>query len=212
MGTEDGKASLDHIGVQPEWFYKGNGALLRAHREKLEVPDFALDGGEEAELAGVYFIAQDGTPWRIGFTTANEFSDHVMEKQNYLYLAPSKLRQCAIGPELVLAQSLDSIHGKVSILRNENPIWEQNIHSGEQHMAHNLLNLEHHHFKYPNHRIPGQLHIHFLGADAFSYGENIRLESGDQMHIHWKGMGRALQNPLHIASGATTLSQVKVMS
>ena len=33
---------------------------------------------------------------------SNEFSDHVMERQNYLYLAHSKLRSCSFGPELLV--------------------------------------------------------------------------------------------------------------
>ena len=45
-------------------------------------------------------IAPDGTPQRLGFAIGNEFSDHVTERKNYLYLAHSKLRPCAIGPEL----------------------------------------------------------------------------------------------------------------
>ena len=52
-------------------------------------------------------IDRKGHPVRIGFTTANEFSDHVMEKKNYLYLAPSKLRGCAIGPELLIDDFFD---------------------------------------------------------------------------------------------------------
>lgn len=65
-------------------------------------------------------------------------------------------------------------------------------------MAHSLENLEYHHFKYPNHRLPNDLHVHFLGADAFSFGENVALETGDTMVVQWDGMGRALQNTLHL--------------
>ena len=60
--------------------------------------DFALDGGEEPELVGLYVIGPDGTPHRLGFALGNEFSDHVTERSNYLYLAHSKLRACAVGP------------------------------------------------------------------------------------------------------------------
>ena len=43
-------------------------------------------------MAGIYVIGDDGTPFRVGFALANEFSDHVTERINYLYLAHSKLR------------------------------------------------------------------------------------------------------------------------
>ncbi len=52
-------------------------------------------------------------------------------------------------------------------------------------MAHSLANLEYHHFKYANHRVPGQAHVHFYGADAFSFGEDVRLQDGDRMEVRW---------------------------
>ena len=47
-----------------KWFYKGLGDILRAANEPLTVPSHADDGGEEAEIAGVYLIADDGAPCR----------------------------------------------------------------------------------------------------------------------------------------------------
>jgi hypothetical protein len=92
MGEEGGKPEGNNVGVQPEWFYKGSGLNLKGHGEPLLVPNYADDGGEEPELCGIYIISAKGVPHRIGFVQGNEFSDHVMEKKNYLYLAPSKLR------------------------------------------------------------------------------------------------------------------------
>jgi len=91
-GIEGGSPAPGSIGTAPEWFYKGTGTILRGHGESLNVPAYAGDGGEEAELAGIYLIGADGQPWRIGYSLGNEFSDHVTEAENYLYLAHSKLR------------------------------------------------------------------------------------------------------------------------
>jgi len=198
-GLDGGNPAVGKIGVQPEWFYKGNGTMLKAHGETLEVPSYAKDGGEEPEIAGLYIIDKNGNPYRVGFTTGNEFSDHVMEKMNYLYLAPSKLRQSAIGPELVIDTDFSGFTGQVSITRNEETIWQSAIKSGEANMAHNLANLEYHHFKYAGHRVPLQAHVHYFGADAFSFGNKILLHDGDMMSVQWDGMGRALQNRLKIA-------------
>ena len=63
-------------------------------------------------------------------------------------------------------------------------------------MCHSLSNIEHHHFKFAFHRRPGDLHIHFFGADAFSFGDGVRLEDGDTMQVRFEGFGRALRNPL----------------
>jgi len=210
-GLEGGLPAKGTIGTQPEWFHKGNGSLLKAHNEILEVPCFGNDGGEEPEIAGVYVIDRNENPWRVGFTTANEFSDHVMERKNYLYLAPSKLRNCSIGPELVVDEDFDELNGTVKILRKEEVIWSSEIHTGEKFMAHSLQNLEHHHFKYSCHRIPLQAHVHFFGADAFSFGKT-ELQNGDIMEIQWQGMGRALKNPLHISNGKEKLVEVQSLN
>ncbi len=198
LGVEGGKPEPGNIGVQPEWFYKGNGSVLKAHNEALLVPNYGNDGGEEPEIAAIYINDKHGMPYRIGFTTGNEFSDHVMEKKNYLYLAPSKIRTCSLGPELVIDESFRDLNGEVSIVRKNETIWKKFIKTGEENMAHNLENLEYHHFKYDNHRLPNDIHVHFFGTGAFSFGDGIKLEEGDLMTVKWEGMGRALINPLKI--------------
>jgi hypothetical protein len=210
-GVERGSPPQGTIGVQPEWFYKGTGHALRAHGRSLEIPAFAEDGGEEPEIAGVYIVDAAGHPWRVGFAAANEFSDHLMEKRNYLYLAPSKLRTCAIGPELVIGGEFTSIEGTVGIRRKDELVWSAPIHTGAKNMAHSLENLEHHHFKYPDHRIPLQAHVHFFGADAFSFSKGFTLQPGDVMEIAWTGMGRPLRNPLEKNPAVQTLVKPGVL-
>jgi hypothetical protein len=171
---------------------------VRALNEPLGVPAHADDGGEEGEIAGVYLIGENGTPFRIGFAQGNEFSDHLLEAKNYLYLAPSKLRDCALGPEMVMEQKFDDVSGRVAIKRAGRVIWEAAQASGAQRMCHSLANLEHHHFKHAVHRRPGDVHIHFFGADMFSFKDRLRLEDGDVMEISFAGFGRPLRNPLQI--------------
>jgi hypothetical protein len=196
-GVEGGRPADGEIGIAPEWFYKGDGSILHGPFELLEVPSHAEDGGEEAELAGVYIIAADGTPFRIGITQGNEFSDHKFEKRNYLNLAGSKLRTCSLGPELVLGAPFGNISGNVSIERAGVTLWHKEIASGEQNMCHSLANLEHHHFKFAGNRQPGSIHVHFYGADALSFGDDIALVEGDITEVRFEGFGRALRNPVH---------------
>lgn len=197
-GLDEGRPAPGEIGVQPEWFYKGNGTILRAHNQPLEVPAFAEDGGEEPEIAGVYLVDADGQPRRVGLAIGNEFSDHVMEKRNYLYLAPSKLRTCALGPELIVNAEFCGVQGTVSIERGGEVVWSHKVSTGEENMSHTVANLEHHHFKYAAHRRPGDAHVHFFGAEAFSFSSGIKLDDGDVMVIEFPGYGRALRNPIHI--------------
>ena len=210
-GVEGGKPGVGKIGIQPEWFYKGTGSVLKAHGDRLLVPSYGNDGGEEPEIAAIYIIDRKGTPVRIGFTTANEFSDHVMEKKNYLYLAPSKLRNCSIGPELVLTKDFAELKGTVCVSRNGAELWSSALQTGENNMAHSLENLEYHHFKYADHRQPLQGHVHFFGTGAFSFGAGIKLQTGDKMEVHWDGMGRALINPIEIDTAKEELIKVKTL-
>jgi len=195
-GIEHGCPPEGTIGIAPEWFYKGDGSIVGAPFEPLEIPSHAEDGGEEAELAGVYIISNDGSPFRIGFTQGNEFSDHAFEKRNYLNLAGSKIRNCSLGPELVIGASFADVPGEVRIERAGATLWQKQIASGEQNMCHSLANLEHHHFKFAAHRQPGAVHVHFFGADALSCGEGIILEQGDVIDVKFQGFGRALRNPI----------------
>ncbi|MEO8129046.1 MAG: AraD1 family protein [Bryobacteraceae bacterium] len=197
-GVEGGRPAEGEIGVPPEWFYKGPGSILRGHGDPLTIPPYGEDGGEEPEIAGAYIIDAEGAPRRVGMVMGNEFSDHKVEKKNYLYLAVSKLRQCAIGPEIALDPDFSAVPGQVKVERNGTVLWEKGIASGEAKMSHTLANLEHHHFKFEAHRRPGDAHIHFFGADAFSFGAGIALEEGDVMVVEFPGFGRALRNPLGI--------------
>ena len=207
-GVEGGRPSPGEIGVSPEWFYKGPGSILRAHGEVLEVPAYAEDGGEEGELAGVYLIDAAGVPRRLGMTAGNEFSDHRFEKKNYLYLAASKLRTCALGPELVVDPDYSSVPGEVMIQRQGETIWSKPILTGDAAMSHSLSNMEHHHFKHAAHRRPGDVHIHFFGAAVLSFGDGIELQDGDVMQVSFTGFGRPLRNPVRINRARETLVSV----
>ncbi|HUZ95414.1 MAG TPA: AraD1 family protein [Edaphobacter sp.] len=197
-GVEGGRPSPGEIGIAPEWFYKGNGSMLKAPFASLSIPAHAEDGGEEAELAGIYIVGEDGAPYRIGLTAGNEFSDHSFEKRNYLNLAGSKLRNCSLGPELLIGGSFQSIAGEVRIEREAKTIWSKGIVTGEENMCHSLANLEHHHFKFEGHRQPGDVHVHFFGAHSLSFGDGIVLQDGDWMEVHFEGFGRPLRNPVRV--------------
>jgi hypothetical protein len=198
-GLEGGRPAQGEIGIAPEWFYKGNASMLRGPFEPLTVPSYGEDGGEEAEVAGIYIVADDSTPHRIGMTVGNEFSDHQFERRNYLNLAGSKLRTCSIGPELVIGAEFESISGEVRIQRGSETIWTKRVETGEANMCHSLQNLEHHHFKFEGHRQPGDVHVHFFGAHSLSFGDGVALRDGDWMEVSYEGFGRPLRNPIRIA-------------
>lgn len=200
-GLEGGKPPAGETGVEPEWFYKGNGDCVVGTGTELCAPAFALDGSEEPELAAVYVIGPRRDPFRVGFCLANEFSDHTTERRNYLSLAHSKLRPAALGPELLTSIPAD-LRGTSRIFRNGEVAWEQAFLTGEANMAHSIANLEYHHFKYPHFRHPGDVHVHFLGTATLSYADGFSTEPGDEFEIEAEPFRLPLRNRLAIADDA----------
>ena len=203
LGLEGGKPRRGETGAQPEWFYKGDGSILVAPEGDLKSPSFALDGGEEPEIVGVYLIDEGGAPVRIGFALGNEFSDHVTERENYLWLAHSKLRPASVGPELLVGDLPADIQGVSRIRRGKEVIWEKPFLSGEQNMAHSIANLESHHFKYGLFRRPGDVHVHFFGTATLSFSANLHTEKGDIFEIESEPFGLPLRNRLSAAKAGS---------
>jgi hypothetical protein len=196
MGLENGKPSGGEKGVQPEWFYKGNGHIVANPGHPIPSPAFALDAGEEPEIAGIYLIDANGQPRRLGFALANEFSDHVTERINYLYLAHSKLRACSFGPELRVGDLPDHIEGVSRIFRDGQVLWEKPFLSGEDNMSHTIANLEYHHFKYGLFRQPGDVHVHMFGTATLSFADGISTKENDIFEIQESQFGLPLRNPV----------------
>ena len=210
-GVEGGKPAGNVPGMQPEWFYKGNGGNVVACGKAFASPDFAEDHGEEPELVGCYVIDDTGRPHRLGFAIGNEFSDHVTERRNYLYLAHSKLRQCGVGPEVRTGPLPADLEGRSRIRRGSSVRWEKPFLTGEENMCHTLANLEFHHFKYAAHRVPGDVHLHFFGTATLSFADGIRVEPGDEFEIELPALGAPLVNPLAVAATGFEPGEVGVL-
>lgn len=210
MGVDGGKPAPGSVGVQPEWFYKGDGSILVGHDVPLTMPGFAEDGSEEPEIAGIYLLDGAGQPVRLGFCMGNEFSDHIIERGNYLWLAHSKLRQAALAPELLLGPLPDDVRGVSRIRRDGEIVWEKPFLSGESNMSHSIANLEHHHFKNALFRRPGDLHVHFFGTATLSFSDGLRTQEGDVFELEADAFALPLHNPLIHApdSGLSAVRQL----
>jgi len=211
LGLVGGKPAPGQVGVQPEWFYKGDGSVVTPPGGDLLSPPWALDGGEEPELVGLYVIGDRGEVLRVGFALGNEFSDHILERQNYLYLAHSKLRACAFGPELLVGPPPASVEGTSRILRHGAELWSAPFLTGEANMTHTFANIEHHHFKYPLFRRPGDVHCHYFGTATLSFAAAITTQNGDIFEIGAPGFGRSLQNRLVVSDAADALVEIRTL-
>jgi hypothetical protein len=210
-GVEGGKPKSSKPGMQPEWFYKGNGRNVVAAGRALLSPDFAEDHGEEPELVGLYVIDDNGRPVRLGFAIGNEFSDHVTERRNYLLLAHSKLRQCGVGPMLNTGTLPAHLEGASRIRRDGAVLWQKPFLTGEANMCHTFANLEYHHFKYRQHRVPGDVHLHFFGTATVSFVDNIQVQAGDEFEVDLPALGAPLINRLVIEPGGLALHDTRAL-
>ncbi|MCK9801630.1 FAH family protein [Pseudomonas chlororaphis] len=208
-GIEGGRPAPGVVGTQPEWFYKGDGSIVVRPGQALQSPDFAEDAGEEPELTGLYVIGDDGQPYRIGFALGNEFSDHVVERKNYLYLAHSKLRNCSFGPELRVGELPRNLVGMSRIRRGDQVLWEKEFLSGEDNMCHSLENLEYHHFKYRQFLRPGDVHVHFFGTATLSFADQVRTQVGDRFEISLPEFGAPLVNGIEVAECPVRIGEVR---
>jgi len=211
MGLEGGCPRAGEIGVQPERFYKGNRHTAVACGQPLTSPGFALDGGEEPEIAGIYLIGADGTPARVGWELANKFSDHVTERINYLYLAHSKLCNASFGPEILVGDLPSDVRGISRVWRDGGVVFNAPYLSREANMSHTAPNLEHHHFKYPLFRQPGDLHVHLLSTATLSFAAGMVPHAGAVFEIEAAAFGLPLRNPLavaHATPGAEAVTQL----
>ncbi|NQV99861.1 MAG: GguC protein [Rhodospirillales bacterium] len=183
-------------GVQPDWFFRGNGTTVVGAGTALELPAFANDGSEQPEIAGIYIIDKTATPRRIGFALANGFSDHVLARQSAVCLAHSKLRQTAVGPEIMIGALPRSITGNARILRNGAPIRERAFLAGEDNMSVAIENLEVDHFKHAQFRQPGDVHIHLFGTVTLSFADGVKTTADDIFEIEAAAFGLSLRNPM----------------
>jgi hypothetical protein len=193
-GLEGGHPKAGRPGVQPEWFYKGDGTIAVRPGAPLPVPSFGDDAGEEAEIVGIYLIGPDARPYRLGFALGNEFCDHVMERKNYHYIAHSKMRHCSFGPELRTGALPENLSGMSRIRRGGRVIWEKEFLSGEANMCHSIDNLEYHHFKYGQFLRPGDIHVHFFGSATLSFADGVQTRAGDEFEIDAGEFGMPLIN------------------
>ncbi|HSV80665.1 MAG TPA: AraD1 family protein [Ramlibacter sp.] len=209
LGLDTGRAQDGRPGAAPEWHFKGNGHALVHPWRDFPVAAFASDASEEPELAGIYLVARDGTPRRLGFALANELSDHAIERRNSGWASRSKLCGSSFGPELLLGALPSNIEGLSRITRKGRRRWEKPFLTGERNMAHSIANIEFHHFKHDPFLVPGDVHVHYFGTATVSYAEGIKVDASCTFEISAPPFGRPLVNGLRRVTPAFAFGGVK---
>jgi hypothetical protein len=69
------------------------------------------------------------------------------------------------------------VRGTRRIFRDGELLWEKPFWTGEANMSHSISNLEHHHFKYPLFRRPGDVHVHCFGTATLSFSDGVKTQA-----------------------------------
>ncbi|TAK71991.1 MAG: hypothetical protein EPO11_10685 [Gammaproteobacteria bacterium] len=204
--------SSDNIPIQGEWFYKGNGTILKTTADSLYVPPNAYSCTEEAEIVLIYVIDALSIPYRIGYTLGNDFSDPKMGKTNHAYFGQSKLRTCSIAPEIKVGEPPLELIGNVIIKRNNEYVWRSQFVTGINNMLYSLEKIESLVFQHDQFLIPGMVHYLFLGADTTSYSHGIRLMDGDIIDISSSEFTFNLINHVNFAKNSIQKINIESLS
>ncbi|SLN73472.1 Fumarylacetoacetate (FAA) hydrolase family protein [Roseovarius albus] len=200
LGQRGGKPATGNWGAQPEWFFKGNGDIIVPPGRAVEHPFYGDGPGEEAEIAGIYLIGPDKTPFCIGYTLGNEFSDEQMYFKNVYHLAQSKKRHVSLGPELLVGDLPDDIPARISLHRGDRVQWQADFRTGEANMLHSIANIEAHYFKYSEWYIPGDIHVLYLGNAVMSTAQGEVVEDGDVFQLDCEIFGLPLINSVRFGT------------
>ncbi len=177
--VEPGRCLVSAAGA--EWTYKGSGASLYGHGERLPV---SPQGVVPGELAAVYIIGPDGAPRRVGVTPGNS------------------ARHSAIGPELTLDADLPRVAGSVKVIRAGREVRSEAISGGEAPLLLALAAIEPDLFESADLRRPGDAHVHFFGARLWGGRSCLAAENGDEAVVEFQSLGKALRNPIRIEQPA----------
>ena len=208
-------------GVQPEWFYKGDGSIAgRRRATPLAMPAFALDGGEEPEIAGIYLIGADGTPLPPRLRARQRVLRPRHRAAELPLARPFQAAPCAPRPGAAGRRRCPpTCAAPAASAAAARWSGRSRSSSGEANMSHSIANLEHHHFKYAAVPPPGRRARPFLRhrdavvlATAFKTAAGRRVRdrggcvraavaqrSGDGGHAIGGAAGAGLSRPQSFA-------------
>ena len=151
LGPEGGVPAAGQQGIQPEWFYKGDGDSVW-WRPRRPCPTRLCPGWRRGSLrswasiwdrAGRHRRTAGLRPW------GNEFSDHVTEKFNLSLAGPFQAVAMPVrcpgtqGP----APCSAAVTGSSRVRRGNDLVFDKPFLSGEENMSHTIANLEAHQFQ-----------------------------------------------------------------
>lgn len=188
------------------WRYRGDGRSLAGPGIVLTVPEFALDGSERPEIAGLYLIAADRTPVRIGFVLGNRFHDHAAARTHRHFPAQLSPRPTALGPEVRLGALPHDIIVTSRLLRDGVVERERRFGAGDAHLPHPITELERRRFEGGIVGRPGDVLVHFFVGAGGDAAEAVRAQPDDAFEATATGFTLPMRNPIAFAPRARAKS------
>ena len=117
---------------RPEIFFKGTKSRCAGPNDFIGIRSDSKLTATEPELA--YILGADGEI--VGYTICNDVSAWDIERENPLYLPPSKIFHgcCALGPMFVTPSEIDDPYNldiKCTIIRGGEPIYEGDVNTSQ---------------------------------------------------------------------------------
>ncbi|HEY0705882.1 MAG TPA: hypothetical protein VGG33_03750, partial [Polyangia bacterium] len=191
--------------VPSRWSFRGNGSTLVGAGQPLAMPAFARGALPSPAVAGVYVIAEDGTPCQVGWALA-----HAIVDPGFL-VGPGTghacLRPTSLGPELLLGELPGEIGGAARVLRGEAVIAEHPLPLGDEAMSRPIAELAREHFRYATHRRPGDVHVHVFGTGQPTPPQPA-AQPDDLFELAVPALGHPLRNRLTVATGTSPTIRV----
>jgi len=181
------------------WRYRGDGRSLAGPGIVLTVPEFALDGSERPEIAGLYLIAADRTPVRIGFVLGNRFHDHAAARTHRHFPAQLSPRPTALGPEVRLGDLPHDIIVTSRLLRDGVVERERRFGAGDAHLPHPIAELERRRFEGGIVGRPGDVLVHFFVGAGGDAEAAVRTQPDDAFEATATGFTLPMRNPIAFA-------------
>lgn len=198
--SDSGAAPPHRAGGEPtQWRYRGNGRSLAGPGTVLTVPEFALDGSERPELAGLYLIGADRTPVRIGFMLGNRFHDHAAARTHRHFPAQLSPRPTALGPEVLLGDLPREIMVTSRLLRDGIVHRERSFGAGDAHLPQPIADLERRRFEGGIVGRPGDVLVHFFVGAGGDAGDAIRTQPEDAFEATATGFTLPMRNSIAFA-------------
>ena len=193
-GSEGARSPSGGGESPPSWFFRGSGSTLVAAEKPLAMPGFAPGGAPEAQVAGLFVIADDGVPCQVGWCLAHPVVDQALARSGGA--GHARLRATAIGPELLLGELPAALPAKAAVVRAGKVLAETWLDLGRAGMARSHADLIRDHFRYGMHRRPGDVHIHCFGSGSGHAAAAPGNDPEQLFELTCAAFGLPLRNPV----------------